>query len=52
MYADNWDFVDMGVRSDNGDILYWSTGDMVLLQNGEVKIADYGEFGSQFGWGI
>ena len=51
MYADNWDFVDMGVRADNGDILYWSTGDMVLLQNGEVKIADYGEFGSKFGWG-
>ncbi|CAH06225.1 energy transducer TonB [Bacteroides fragilis] len=51
MYADNWDFVDMGVRADNGDILYWSTGDMVLLQNGEIKIADYGEFGSQFGWG-
>lgn len=41
----------MGVRADNGDILYWSTGDMVLSQNGTAKIASYGKIGSQFGWG-
>ena len=51
LYADNRDFVDMGVRADNGDVLYWSTGDMILLKNGEAKIANYGGFGSRFGWG-
>lgn len=49
LYAQKW--VDMGVRADNGDIIYWSSSDFGLYKNGTAGFVDYGEIGSAFGWG-
>lgn len=49
LYAQKW--VDMGVRAENGDIIYWSSSDFGLYKNGSAGFVDYGEIGSAFGWG-
>lgn len=49
LYAQQW--VDMGVRAENGDVIYWSNSDFEIYRNGNVGFAEYGEIGSSFGWG-
>lgn len=49
LYAQEW--VDMGVRAENGDAIYWSNSDFEIYRNGNVGFAEYGEMGSHFGWG-
>lgn len=44
-------WVDMGVRDENGDMMYWASSDFVLYNNGTVGFANYGESGSEVGWG-
>lgn len=47
--AQKW--IDMGVRDENGDIIYWSSSDFALYDNGTVVFVEYGQSGSTFGWG-
>lgn len=49
IFAQKW--VDMGIRAENGDIIYWSSSDFALYKNGTVGFVEYGEEGSAFGWG-
>lgn len=51
LYAQNQKWVDMGVRAENGDIIYWSSSDFGLYKNGTASFVEYGEIGSAFGWG-
>lgn len=43
-------YVDMGVRADNGDNLYWAGHDLVLYKDGSVKYAQGAQQGSNIRW--
>lgn len=49
LYAQEW--VDMGIRTEDGDIIYWSNSDLGLRKDGRLAFVGYGEIGSVFGWG-
>ncbi|MBO4614131.1 MAG: PEGA domain-containing protein [Bacteroidales bacterium] len=40
----------MGVKSDNGQPLYWAEGDLIK-ENGSFRIGEHTEIGSEFYWG-
>lgn len=44
-------WVDMGIESDDGETLYWATSDLIMRKDKTFGLANYGEFGSEFGWG-
>lgn len=48
IFAQKW--VDMGVKSDNGQPLYWADGDLIK-ENGSFRIGDHSEIGTKFYWG-
>ena len=43
-------YVDMGVRADNGDDLYWAGNDLVLYKDGSLKYAQGAQQGSAIDW--
>lgn len=45
------DWVDMGGRTKDGDIIYWSATDFLLKKNGSVGLVRQGEVGSYLYWG-
>jgi len=48
IFAQKW--VDMGVKSDNGQPLYWADGDLIK-EDGSFRIGEYSEIGTEFYWG-
>lgn len=48
IFAQKW--VDMGVKSDNGQPLYWADGDLIK-EDGNFRIGEYSEIGTAFYWG-
>jgi len=48
IFAQKW--VDMGVKSDNGQPLYWADGDLIK-ENGSFRIGEHSEIGTKFYWG-
>lgn len=44
-------FVDMGIRSDNGDVLLWANGDLASLKDGSFVILEQDQIGDTYGWG-
>lgn len=49
LFAQQW--IDMGVRADNGDIIYWSNSDFAIFENGAMGFVEQGGIGSSVGWG-
>jgi len=47
----NSSFVDMGVKADNGDVLYWANGDFALMTDGSCCILETSRIGTSLGWG-
>lgn len=45
--AQQW--IDMGVRAENGDVIYWSSGDF-YLDGGKAAFAPDDRIGGSFGW--
>ena len=43
-------FVDMGIRANNGDVLYWSNADFNLAKNGAYSFSNKYEPGSVASW--
>ena len=44
-------WIDMGIRDENGNIIYWSRTDFAIYKTGSVGFVEYGDDGSTFGWG-
>ena len=48
-YAQRW--IDMGIRDEMGNKIYWADADFAVFKDGSSGLADYGEAGSLVGWG-